>query len=360
MKIALFAGGPGQRLWPLSTQKLPKQFAKVYNGKSTLDLCLELFANEYGWDNMILCLPAQFKELALKEYPKLLEKNILGEPVRREVGPAVAMAVARQLADEKGDEPLGIMWTDDLIGDGKQLIEVLNSSKVLLERKIRNFVFIGEEPRFANQNVGWLRKGDRLEIINGYNFFKFAGFKYRPDQETADKWFEAKSHLYHSAFHLTTANFLAHKFQKEKPDIHRVMLKIVEHLKKNEPFDKTFEEFEMINFDNSILESLKEEECCVAKCTIDSIAIGTHVAYKDYYQEEKDANVFEGTVIDLESNNTMVVNRDPEILIATIGLKDMIIVHNNGSTLICHRNDIPKIKDLLVKVSENEELKKYL
>ena len=34
MKIIIFAGGIGTRMWPLSRRSLPKQFIKMFDGKS--------------------------------------------------------------------------------------------------------------------------------------------------------------------------------------------------------------------------------------------------------------------------------------------------------------------------------------
>ena len=36
MKVIIFAGGTGIRLWPLSRRKSPKQFERIVGNKSTL------------------------------------------------------------------------------------------------------------------------------------------------------------------------------------------------------------------------------------------------------------------------------------------------------------------------------------
>ena len=84
MKVVLYAGGFGQRLWPMSTEKSPKQFARIYNGKSTLDMCLDLFAGEYGWENMLIKIgDFEFTEVwdgvlykKLSDYPKVSDWEI--------------------------------------------------------------------------------------------------------------------------------------------------------------------------------------------------------------------------------------------------------------------------------------------
>jgi mannose-1-phosphate guanylyltransferase len=41
MKVTIFAGGAGTRLWPLSRKNTPKQFDQIFEGKSTLQLAID-------------------------------------------------------------------------------------------------------------------------------------------------------------------------------------------------------------------------------------------------------------------------------------------------------------------------------
>ena len=47
MKAVIFACGVGNRLWPLSRKKSPKQFEKVVGDKSTLQLAAERLLPEF-------------------------------------------------------------------------------------------------------------------------------------------------------------------------------------------------------------------------------------------------------------------------------------------------------------------------
>ena len=39
-------------------------------------------------------------------------------------------------------------------------------------------------------------------------------------------------------------------------------------------------------------------------------------------------------------------------MLATIGLEDIVIVRSADATLVCHKNDVQKIKDLVGKLDE--------
>ena len=52
MKIIIFAGGHGLRMWPISRKNSPKQFEKMFEGKSTLQLMVERVEKVYGLENI--------------------------------------------------------------------------------------------------------------------------------------------------------------------------------------------------------------------------------------------------------------------------------------------------------------------
>ena len=54
MKLVIFAGGTGTRLWPLSRKNFPKQFIKMFNNKSTLQLAVDRVKKPFGLNNIII------------------------------------------------------------------------------------------------------------------------------------------------------------------------------------------------------------------------------------------------------------------------------------------------------------------
>ena len=48
MKIIVFAGGVGTRLWPLSRKNAPKQFGKIIGEQSTLQQAVERLLPEFN------------------------------------------------------------------------------------------------------------------------------------------------------------------------------------------------------------------------------------------------------------------------------------------------------------------------
>jgi mannose-1-phosphate guanylyltransferase len=54
----------------------------------------------------------------------------------------------------------------------------------------------------------------------------------------------------------------------------------------------------------------------------------------------------------LDSDGNIVISTDPEHLVSTIGLSDMIIVHTRDATLVCPKGEAQRVKELVAKVKE--------
>jgi mannose-1-phosphate guanylyltransferase len=54
----------------------------------------------------------------------------------------------------------------------------------------------------------------------------------------------------------------------------------------------------------------------------------------------------------LDSDDNVIVSQDPEHLISTIGISDMIIVHTKDATLVCPKQEAQRVKELLGRVIE--------
>src|SRR5882672_3291973 len=112
MKIVLFAGGVGSRLWPLSRKNAPKQFGKIIADRSMLQIAVHKLFPEFKWEDVYISTGRQYANVISEQLPELPKGNIIVEPVMRDVGPAVGLVVA-QMEKLYPDEPLVLLWGSD-------------------------------------------------------------------------------------------------------------------------------------------------------------------------------------------------------------------------------------------------------
>ena len=54
----------------------------------------------------------------------------------------------------------------------------------------------------------------------------------------------------------------------------------------------------------------------------------------------------------LDTSNCLIVSDDPEHLVATIGCRDLVVIHTADATLICPADQAERIKELYKLVEE--------
>ena len=71
MKIVVFAGGVGTRLWPLSRKNTPKQFEKIIGEKSTLQLAVDRLRPDFKFRDIYISTGKKY-EYIVKGFPQVL------------------------------------------------------------------------------------------------------------------------------------------------------------------------------------------------------------------------------------------------------------------------------------------------
>ena len=94
MRVVIFAGGVGTRLWPLSRKNTPKQFEKIVGDESMIQIAVGKLTPKFKWNEIYISTSIEYKDIVSSQLPELPEENIIVEPATRDVGPAVGLVTA--------------------------------------------------------------------------------------------------------------------------------------------------------------------------------------------------------------------------------------------------------------------------
>src|SRR5260370_3506061 len=104
----IMCGGAGTRLWPVSRESLPKQFVPLVGEGSTFQQVLARIADPDLFGRPIVITSADFRFVVAEQLrERNIEADIVLEPMRRDSGPAVAVAAA--LAMERDPDALALV-----------------------------------------------------------------------------------------------------------------------------------------------------------------------------------------------------------------------------------------------------------
>lgn len=348
MKAVIFAGGVGTRLWPLSRKKSPKQFEKIIGDKSTLQFAVDRLKGIISSRDIYISTGSAYADIVSQQLGDIPEENIIAEPVKKDVGPAVAIVMGR-LAQQFPDEPVLILWSDHLVKKEKKFIQIVEAAGRVVQKDPERIIFIGQKPRFASENLGWIET-NKVALKDGFEFRQFNGFKYKPDKDLAQKYFQDSQYCWNLGYFVSTPRYIYSLFERFSPRIHRIAQTIVgakTHAYFSTSLSKHYQDMPEISFDNAVLEQLDNSSAYVVVDDIGWSDVGAWEALKEALEEKREDNITKGNVFLEDSHDTLVYNYEHKKVLVGIDLEDFLVVNTDDVLMVGKKNSVPKIKKIL-------------
>lgn len=355
MKAVIFAGGVGTRMWPLSREATPKQFEKIIDGKSTLQLAVDRISPEFRPRDIYISTGQQYVDIVRQQLPQIPADNVIGEPVMRDVGPAVGYIMSI-LSVNYPDNPTAILWSDHLVNNLDTFKQVLQSGGEYLRKHPSKIVFIGQKARFASQNLGWIEYGKEIETVNGMSLKQYVSWHYRPNLATATKYLEGGKHAWNPGYFVVTPRFVMDQFKKFAPQMHRKLSKIKASYGKPDHqkiLNNTYPTLEKISFDNLILENLPPKAAVVISADLGWSDIGAWEALKEALQSSPDQNVVHGNIKTRNTTDSLIYSYTDQ-LVSTIDVDGMVVVVTPDVILVTKKDSIPEVKKLVNELKDSD------
>jgi mannose-1-phosphate guanylyltransferase len=343
----IMAGGRGERFWPLSTIKRPKQVLSLVGGRPMLAQAVERLAGFIPPERVIVITNASLVDVSREAAPELPAENIIGEPFGRDTAAACALAAAIV----KARCPNGsfcILTADHVMKDVPLFQQTLAAGFEQAE-SAEKLVTIGITPTFPSTGFGYIECGDALDDSSAIDFFKAERFVEKPDAETAQQYMNAGNFFWNSGMFIWSADSLMNALKKYQPQL-LAMAQAMQPVVDTSEFDSKLEEeygkLEKISIDYAIME--KADNIVTAAGNFGWYDVGSWPALEDHFDKDDSGNVVVGDGKLLDSGNNVVVSDGR--LTALIGVSDLVVVQSKNATLICPKDraqDVKKMVQLL-------------
>ena len=357
MKAIIFAGGAGTRLWPLSRKNSPKQFGRIFNGKSTLQLAVERITDLFSYDDIYISTNEQYVATVKEQLPKIPVSNIIAEPEKRDVAPAVGYNFVK-LRKEGYKGPIAILWADHLIKRPQQFLWSLKQGEQIVRKNPKQFVMIGEHPRYAENNLGWIKMGQKIKD----KLYEFRAWKYRPEPAECQKMFASGEWVWNPGYWIVDLDFTLSLYERYVPSMYQQLLVIEAALgtiREAKVLKRIYPTLEETHFDNAIMEKIPPEYAVVLTPNMGWSDPGTLYALKEALTEKASDNLERGLVYNLGTKGSLVVNEVENKILATIGLEDLIVVNTEDAIVVVPKELVSQVKELVKKLETDPKLKKY-
>ena len=361
MKICVFSGGAGTRMWPLSRRKKPKQFQLLIGNKSLFQLMVGHLKKGFDLKDIYVVTGKEYKSWVNRQVPEIPQENLILEPQMRDTTAAVGFA-ATFLDKKFPGEVMAVIWgADHLVKNEEEFIKALKAAEKLAQEK-GAIIRINVRPSFPSVHLGYVQIGKKISDVSGFEVFEFIRHKEKPILKKAKEFLASKDHLWNTGYLVSDISTIIKLYEKHTPHISRILKEVQGKLgdeKKEKELAKTYAKIPKVSIDYAIFEKLTRGEQLVILADLDWKDIGAWDVLKDELSKGKKANVVMGNHVGLGTENSLIYEEDTKKMVATVGLQNMIIIDTKDSLLICPASRASDIKKIVAKLAK-ENKKRYL
>ncbi len=231
----ILAGGAGTRLRPLSSDENPKQFLRLFDGKSLIQLTWDRVSRLLPPEAIFVSTNVQYADKSREHLPSMPHDNVLAEPARRNTAPAIALCTFA-IEERLGPCTVAFLASDHYIGAEDEFIRVLDRAYRYAETH-DELVTIGIEPTDPNTGYGYLELGETLED----EVLRVRSFREKPDLATADQFLRAGNYAWNAGMFVWRTDVFRRELTAAAPEIARVS-------------NETYEEMPSISIDFALME----------------------------------------------------------------------------------------------------------
>ncbi len=372
--VVILAGGSGTRFWPLSRETCPKQMLQIVGEDTLLRQTIKRIEGfvppENTWivttEDMAQDIRFHLEPLG----PVARSIRIINEPVGRNTAPAIGLA-AVYLRHISPESIMIVMPSDHAIPDRDQFQADLKSA--IRGAEENRLVTFGIKPDRPETGYGYI-KVDRQGTIRPDKLLKVERFVEKPDAPTARKYLSDGNYYWNSGIFVFKTSKILSEIQTHLPSLSSTLKEIEVFLFKPNKFNEPNEP-NKLNEPNQLNKPNKPNKlqsrpalCAMRYAEIDPISIdygimerssdvlmvpasfhwsdlGSWTALDEILEKDRDGNILKGNTIDIGSRNTTVFAG--ERLIATIGLKDMVLVDTPDATLAVPKERVQEIRKIV-------------
>ena len=363
MYAVIMAGGSGTRFWPLSREKMPKQLLKI-GGEDTLIretvgrvLPLIEIKDIFIVTNQSLAESINY-QLSSK-FGGSWDDNFILEPEAKNTAPALGLA-ALHLERVDPESVMVVLAADHFIRKSDDFLNLIR--KAVEAARCGYPVTLGIKPSRPQTGYGYIKAGEKIAhsswVVADSEVYNIERFVEKPNLETAKEYLKNGGYYWNSGIFIWKTKALLSEIEKHHPTLHQGLTEIRKSIGSDQETDvvrKVFKELESISIDYAVME--KTDRAAVIPADIGWSDVGSWTALDDVSERDASGNVITGNVIDVGSRDSIVYAE--KRLVATIGLRDAVVVDTPDATLVCSKDraqDVKKVVDELKKRKAEEHL----
>lgn len=333
----IMSGGSGTRLWPISTDEMPKQFHKLATQNTMIQETV-LRLTLASFQSPIVICGAKHLELVRVQLSQIKKpaQQIVLEPMGRNTAPVAAIAAL--IACEIDESALVLLLpADHVVNDPVAFMQAIDNAKAIAQTRIVTF---GIKPSGPETGYGYIERGAGL----GDSIFEVKAFREKPDAQTAQKYLAGGKHDWNAGVFLFSPKTMLAEMAMFAPEVLECAQNALKGGKRAAEVTalcpKEFAKSPSISIDYAVME--KTTKSAVVPCDIGWADVGSFAEIWRLGDKDEHGNHIEASAFMLDANDCLVMG---DILpISIIGVDDLMVIATSDGILIAPKNRAQDVK----------------
>ena len=349
----IMAGGSGERFWPLSRAKRPKQLLALTSQRMMIEEAIDRVAPIIPLERVLIITSSVLQQPIIDALPQLPPENVIAEPAKRNTAPCLALACSVIEAREGGDALMAVLTADHFIGD----VEAFRHDvQVALTYAQENdaLLTLGIPPTRPETGYGYIRM---TSAAAPSTVASVAEFKEKPSIDVAMQYLRSGEYVWNSGMFFWRTHALSTTMQSVLPEVGSSIPGMTAALRDatrdatrdaaRDELDALFVQLPDISIDYGVMERASNVFVVPASFPWDDV--GSWDSLDRMQERDAQGNVLQGASTVVDTNNSVIVNaHDGSHIVTGVGLDDIVVVVTNDATMVCAKERAQDVK-LIVK-----------
>ena len=345
----ILAGGKGERFWPVSRLKHPKQFLCLDGSdrslmQATADRLLPL---TNGWQDIWVITASHLAEGCRQQLPEMPEANLLVEPQGRDTAPAVAWATL-EVAKRHGDEAIVAFFpADHYIPDPERFEQTIRAAAELAGTK-GAIATLGIQPTFPSTGYGYIEQGESAGEYSSIAAYQVSRFTEKPEKSVAEAFLASGRYSWNSGMFIFPAGVMIEELKTHAPELMGPLMA---------QGAAAYSALEKLSIDYAVME--KTDRAYVMPADFGWDDLGDWNAIERLMKGDQE-NVEMCNHRGMDTKDCVIYSAADDEVIVTIGLEDVVVVRDGKATLIVKKDRTQDIKKAVKALGQEEQFQHLL
>ena len=347
----ILAGGIGSRFWPISRERLPKQFLDFTSlGKSFLRLTYDRMKAVIPEENIMVVSLTKYRDIVREQLPELQDGNLLLEEYNRNTAPAITYAAYSIL--QRDPQAVMVATPSDLVIGGTEQFNQTIVSALDYAHESGDLITLGVVPTRPDPNFGYIQFKGEMQPGKPN---KVKTFTEKPDADLAQVFIDSGEFLWNAGIFVWRVDTIRRELEKHAPEITNLWEGWQNIL--GTPAERAFvqriydSDCPRISIDYAVME--KTDKAWVFPANFKWADIGNWNSLFDYlahHDDDGNASNLKGKDLLRDCSSNIMYSGHSRKLTAIRGLEEFIVIDTDDVLLICPRDD-DKFKDFLTELA---------